>query len=565
MTRDVPSNSQSDSGGIPAVNRRRLFHRWLGEPGAGLLVALVILLVAVNVIGFWGIIYSGREARQEVVKDLELQALAGAKSLEAILASTRADFVFLAQSPPIASLQEALGNPDPMARRWRRLDSEATLLLFLSSHPEVERITLYLEDEPVLAAGVRDGAPVMLPATEEVPEGDNDGDSHILGRWPLGDANSGNLMEALLSIPELLRLASPSQKYSLALRPYSQVEDGIGKDPEASSTVVVPVRDPDWSPPIDWAILWSEKRAGLVESVTRLSERYRMTLAVNAALLLLAAILGVIAVRQVRRGISLQLENRQQAQIRELERQLMHSERLASVGRLAAGMAHEINNPLEGMANYLTLLEDDLQSSRYDSCLEFVAKVREGLKRAASVTRRALAFADPGQKPKGLICIQAVMRDTLDFVRGTQLFREVRVEVRGGDETVMVRGNPVTLGQAFLNLLINAAELQGGKGVVEIEFSRRDGNVIATIADRGPGIPDEMIGRVFEPFVSGRGSSGLGLSICQTIVTSHDGHIEAANRPGGGAVFTVSMPAAGGADGDESPGVRSRELETELG
>jgi signal transduction histidine kinase len=541
-----------------------VFYRWLGEPGAGLLVALVVLLVAVNVVGFWGIIYSGREARQEVLKDLELQALAGAKSLEAILASTRADFMFLAQSPPIASLQEALGTPDPMARRWRRLDSEATLLLFLSSHPEVERITLFLDDKPVLAAGVREGAPVLLPASEQLLDANDEGDPYILGRWPLGDVDSGNRMEASLSIPELLRLASPSQKYSLALRPLSEVENVVSQDDPSSSTVVVPVRDPDWSPPIDWAILWSEKRAGLVESVTRLTARYRMTLAVNVALLFLAAVLGVIAVRQVRRGISLQLENRQQAQIRELERQLMHSERLASVGRLAAGMAHEINNPLEGMANYLTLLEEDLQSSRYDSCLEFVGKVREGLKRAASVTRRALSFADPGQKPKSLISIQNVMGDTLDFVRGTQLFRDVKVEIRELDQEVLVRGNPVTLGQAFLNLLINAAELQDGKGQVEIDFSRRDGSVVVTIADRGPGIPDGMIGKVFEPFVSGRGSSGLGLSICQTIVTSHDGRIEAANRPGGGAVFTVIMPAHDVSEAQTASSTEPRKLETEL-
>jgi signal transduction histidine kinase len=105
-----------------------------------------------------------------------------------------------------------------------------------------------------------------------------------------------------------------------------------------------------------------------------------------------------------------------------------------------------------------------------------------------------------------------------------------------------VLGNPVTLGQAFLNLLLNAAEIQGGSGAIEIDFSIKGKLVLVSVADSGPGIDEEMLPKVFDPFFSGRGSTGLGLSICRSIIERHEGTISAANRPEGGAVFVVSIP-----------------------
>jgi signal transduction histidine kinase len=534
---------------------------WLRIPGARIMVALAVLLVAINGVGIWGILYSGREAREEVLKDLQLQAFAGARNLEASLASTRADFVFLSQTPPLAGFRSALSDEDPMSRRWRRLDIEATLILFMSSHPEVERILLYGEDEaPFMAVGRREWAPVVLRLEEAEAYAGTAGIDFLLGTWYLGGEDSGGRMVARLSIPSLLRVASPTQEYNLALRPLSLIEsEGLLDTGDVVATASV--QDPDWSPPVDWALIWSEKRTGLIESLARLTDRYRMTLSVNLMLMALAAVLGAISFRQVRRGIALELENRQQARIRELERQLMHSERLASVGRLAAGLAHEINNPLEGMNNYLTLLEDEIRSERPDSALEFVAKVREGVRRAAGVTRRALTFAEPGQKPTSRVEVFQVMRDTVEFVKGNSLFREIEVNLKTAEGGLFVKGNPVTLSQAFLNLLLNAAEIQGGKGIVEIGFGADDetGSVLVTVADAGPGISEDRLDRIFEPFFSGRGSTGLGLSICRTIIEQHGGEIRAANRPFGGAVFTVRIPGwDSSVDGSEIASARMR-------
>lgn len=350
-------------------------------------------------------------------------------------------------------------------------------------------------------------------------------------------------IEALISIPALFRLASPTQEYSLTLVTPEEDETLVPDDPESERlSTIVTVSDANWMPPINWSIQWTESRAGLVESLSRLTTRFRITLLFNILLMSMAVILGLISVRQVRKGIALEVENRQQSQLRELERQAMHTERLASVGRMAAGLAHEINNPLEGMANYLSLLEDDLRVGEYSSSLEFVTKVKEGLKRAAGVTRRVLTLSEPGQKSMTPVDIQKALTETIEFVGGNAIFRGIEIETSLLSGELFVHGNPVTLGQVFLNLLLNSAEIQKGEGKVEVAVREDGGQVLITIADRGPGIDPEILPRIFEPFESSRGSTGLGLSICRNIIDQHNGSIEAANREEGGAIFSLLIP-----------------------
>ena len=105
-----------------------------------------------------------------------------------------------------------------------------------------------------------------------------------------------------------------------------------------------------------------------------------------------------------------------------------------------------------------------------------------------------------------------------------------------------VEGNAVTLGQLFLNLLLNAAQIQGGRGEIEIACRSEGGRAVVRVADRGPGISAEARGHLFEPFFSTRGSIGLGLAVCAGIVRDHGGIIRAANRDGGGAELTVELP-----------------------
>ena len=304
-----------------------------------------------------------------------------------------------------------------------------------------------------------------------------------------------------------------------------------------------------------WLLVRDEAASQVLRSFDVLSQRYRTTLLFNAAVILFTVVLAAFALRQVSRAARLEAENRQQARVRELERQLMHSERLAGVGRLAAGMAHEINNPLAGMSSYLSLLQDDLEQGDVESATATAPKIREGLDRAAKVVRQILAFSDPARAPKEPVDLCRIVRDTADFVADNPAFENVTVKRNLPDEPVRVHGNATALGQVVLNLLLNACEMQIDGGEVDLSLivlNDRNGDpakAIVSVFDRGPGFDHEALEHLFEPFYSGRGSSGLGLSVCHGIVRDHGGTIEAGNRRqmrrgGEGAFVHVKLPFA---------------------
>jgi signal transduction histidine kinase len=252
--------------------------------------------------------------------------------------------------------------------------------------------------------------------------------------------------------------------------------------------------------------------------------------------------LALVALRQERRATLLAAENAHQARLRDLERQVQHNERLASVGRLAAGLAHEINNPLEGMSNYLQLVEDDLAAGDTAEAARSAAKVRQGVDRIAGITRQVLRFANPGQAPKEVVDLAPLVGRSVDLLRGQPLGQAVTFELDLPAGGLPVWGNPVALDQLFLNLLLNACQLQPRGGQVEVGGTLTPSGVRLQVRDRGPGFSAEALERAFEPFFSSRGSTGLGLSVCRGIVEDHGGAIRVSNRPGGGAVFELEFP-----------------------
>jgi C4-dicarboxylate-specific signal transduction histidine kinase len=277
--------------------------------------------------------------------------------------------------------------------------------------------------------------------------------------------------------------------------------------------------------------------------VAELASRYRRTALLNLAVMGLTLVLGMLAFQQAQRSTALAAENRHQARLRELERQILHAERLASVGRLAAGVAHEVNNPLEGTFNYLSLLEQDLAGGDLERAREGVPRIREGLARVAAVTRQMLVLSDPGRVEKAPLDLREPISRAAEFVRSHHSLREVAIHLDLPAEPVPVVGNAVTLGQLFLNLLLNAGQSQGGRGEVEVSCRAGSGRATVRVADRGPGLSPEALSRLFEPFFSTRGSIGLGLAVCEGIVGDHGGTIRAHNRVEGGAELVVELPS----------------------
>jgi len=176
--------------------------------------------------------------------------------------------------------------------------------------------------------------------------------------------------------------------------------------------------------------------------------------------------------------------------------------------------------------------------------------VRRGLDRVAGIVRQVLAHADPAKAPKTPVDVNAVLRETEQFVESRREFSHVRFLLDLAPEPVVVSGSPVMLGQVAVNLILNACEVQPGGGEVTVRSRREGDRAVVEFADRGPGIPEADRQRVFEPFFSTRDSTGLGLSICHTIVGQHDGDLEVCPRPGGGTVFRMSLPVLAEAEAD---------------
>jgi signal transduction histidine kinase len=283
--------------------------------------------------------------------------------------------------------------------------------------------------------------------------------------------------------------------------------------------------------------------AGAAEPVW---SRYRTTLALNLAVMALALLLGGFAVQQALTRAGLEARAAEAARVRELERRLFHAERLTTVGRLAAGIAHEINNPLEGMGNYLALARDAQARGDGEAASRHLAAVKQGLERAAGIVRRVLAHADPARAELVPVDVNQVLRETGEFVRSRQEFAGTSVTLELTPGPLVVRGSPVMLGQVAMNLLVNACEAQPRKGEVRVVSRREGASVVVEFQDRGPGVPEADRERVFEPFFSTKDSTGLGLSICHTIVGQHDGELSVVPRPGGGSVFRVRLPAGEG-------------------
>lgn len=255
--------------------------------------------------------------------------------------------------------------------------------------------------------------------------------------------------------------------------------------------------------------------------------------------------------RQDRASLQDRLEEleRTTSELTAAQEQLIRSARLAAVGRLSAGIAHEIGNPLAAIRGLLDLMQmGDLDREEEK---EFVGRIQRETERIHHTIRDLLDFArnEPTQtgRVESSADLSEVVSDTVKLIDRQNRFREIDLAVDLDQQLPRVRGDHERLRQLLLNLLFNAADALGGKGRIEVRAANSDGMVRLTVVDDGPGIDGEIIGQVFDPFVTtkapGQGT-GLGLAVCHTIVEQLGGSIEAENREQGGAAFEVRLPAA---------------------
>jgi signal transduction histidine kinase len=255
----------------------------------------------------------------------------------------------------------------------------------------------------------------------------------------------------------------------------------------------------------------------------------------------LAAALAEERARLAEKVSELEGANRSLLEARET---LLRAERLATLGRIAAGVAHEVGNPLGAITGYVELARDRLGRGAVAEADDFVARVGSEAGRIDRLVRDLLDLARPTEPVAGAIDLAAPLEAALRLARVQPRFRSVKVDVSLPPALPPVVADERRLSQVFLNLLLNAGDATGGAGHVRVDATAGAGSVTLTVADDGPGIPAGDLPRVFEPFFTtkaGGGGTGLGLAISQGIVESFGGELQAANGASGGAVLTVRL------------------------
>ena len=238
--------------------------------------------------------------------------------------------------------------------------------------------------------------------------------------------------------------------------------------------------------------------------------------------------------------------NQEEKGKRELERKAMLSSHLASVGEMASGIAHEINNPLTGVIGYSHLLaqrEDIPEDIRED-----IRAIDEGAQRVANIVKGMLTFARQHKPERKYIDINEIVASTIDLRSYALRTASIEVTTFLDSELPAIVADSNQLQQVFLNILVNAEtemKLAHGKGKLSIKTEKIDNSIRISFKDDGPGIARKNLNRIFDPFFTTRKvgqGTGLGLSVCHGIIAEHDGRIYAESKSGRGATFIIELP-----------------------
>jgi two-component system NtrC family sensor kinase len=227
-----------------------------------------------------------------------------------------------------------------------------------------------------------------------------------------------------------------------------------------------------------------------------------------------------------------------------MEEQMSQTEKLTSLGLLAAGVAHEVNTPLAVISNYIQMLAKQMPEG--DPRQSIIEKIVKQTFRASEIVNNLLNFSRTGAGEAVDIDVNRVVEETLSLVSHPLKTSQIQVVKHLGETLPAVRGSANKLQQVFLNLFLNARDAMPGGGLLEVRTGAHNGSVEIEVVDTGAGIPREHIHRIFDPFfttkASGRGT-GLGLSVSYGIIKEHSGKIDVRSTPGKGTSFHVEFPA----------------------
>jgi C4-dicarboxylate-specific signal transduction histidine kinase len=244
-------------------------------------------------------------------------------------------------------------------------------------------------------------------------------------------------------------------------------------------------------------------------------------------------------------------------------KQLVHAERLSTIGEMSAGIAHEINNYLSPVLGYTEMLafkfdnQSELKPADLATCKDYLDCIGKGARRIRNLVERIRKHSRRAASRPVLTSVNEIIRQSLELT-GARV-RSLRLELNLDKDLPKVLVDPQELEQVFVNLIKNAADAMEAKpGLLRISSvaSPSGGGVILKVADSGPGIPEDKLEHVFESFFTTKGpekGTGLGLSVSRGIIERYGGNISASNGPSGGAVFTIVLPLPGEASGPASP------------
>lgn len=230
--------------------------------------------------------------------------------------------------------------------------------------------------------------------------------------------------------------------------------------------------------------------------------------------------------------------------LKRIQAQFVQSEKLHSLGQLAAGAAHEINNPLTAILGYSDVLIEDAGAT--ENSRRLGEKIRDQARRTKALVTKLISFAQPLPAERTLLDVNNILSSALELRRLDLMGKNIRIDLDAKTNLPAVNGDANQLLQVFFNIISNAVDAleEVGGGALTVHTSRETTNVVIEFSDSGPGIKEPHL--VFDPFYTtkpaGKGT-GLGLSICYGVVKEHGGQISCSNRPGGGATFRVELPA----------------------